>query len=204
MGWAPMVSDIQNALRVLDQQPRSKKFRVSSTENFTYVANGYKYWSPRWGDQFASYLRCSVSDRASFGGYATCVNPQLALASQLGLTDPFVTAWEVVPFSFIANWVVNLDQYISSCSPFYGWELSETYVTLKSTIPHALLLNSESEWQVDKWVRVTRVQSMSSMLFYRRPSELPPVTLAVSLPDRLSLSRAATSVSLLTQLFLKP
>lgn len=203
MGWAPFISDIQSAMKVLDQAPRPKQFRVTATNNYTYVAQGTVRAGADGRPWYSHYSKPSVRDRASFGGYARCVNPQLALASQLGLTNPFVTAWEVIPFSFIANWFVNVDQYLAACSPFYGMEFSDTYLNHKSQITAAEMKNSRWEWE-DKWIQVDDTQSYNAMLFTRRQSSIPLASLVVELPDRLSLTRAATSVSLLTQLFLKP
>jgi hypothetical protein len=43
--------------------------------------------------------------------------------------DPLVTAWEIVPFSFIADWFVNIQHNIKAFSPFISNDLLGSWVS---------------------------------------------------------------------------
>lgn len=202
MGWAPLVGDIQSTMKVLDSNPRSKPLRVSCRKTIPQIRGGYEI-NPYWGTIFQRYSNYAIKSRYSYGARIQLVNPQLNLASQLGLTNPLATAWELVPFSFIANWFVNVDQLLQASSPFYGYSVLDGHGTLKSEV-HSFMLNSVMEWDGSKWAFRHHKQQYDAVGFFRRPMPIPTPGLVFSLPDRLSLSRAATSISLLTQLFLNP
>lgn len=46
--------------------------------------------------------------------------------------DPAVTAWEVVPFSFIADWFINIGDAIAAFSPFATGTFK--YATFSTTV----------------------------------------------------------------------
>ena len=49
--------------------------------------------------------------KVSAGSFAT-------FTSQIGYIDPLSTAWELIPFSFIIDWFVNVGDVLKSASPF--------------------------------------------------------------------------------------
>lgn len=46
-----------------------------------------------------------------------------------GSFDPLMTAWEIVPFSFIADWFINIGDTIGAFSPFGRGQVSWAFVT---------------------------------------------------------------------------
>lgn len=53
----------------------------------------------------------------------TMDNPSLYKASQTGLTNPFALAYELIPFSFVVDWFVNVGDIINSIDDFVGVRL---------------------------------------------------------------------------------
>lgn len=56
-------------------------------------------------------------------------NPSLFKVSSEGLTNPLEIFWEVVPFSFVIDWCVNVGDLIAAMDDFVGVTLSDAYVT---------------------------------------------------------------------------
>lgn len=50
----------------------------------------------------------------------TCDDPALAALSSLGLANPALLFWELTPFSFIADWFINVGQVVSTLSTSVG------------------------------------------------------------------------------------
>jgi hypothetical protein len=48
-------------------------------------------------------------------------NPLLAQAANLGLTNPAALAWELVPFSFVADWFVPVGDYLNCLDAALGY-----------------------------------------------------------------------------------
>jgi hypothetical protein len=67
------------------------------------------------------------------GAYISVDNPNVALLEMLGLLNPLSIAWELVPWSFVADWMFNISGYLDSWSAFAGLGLQEAYTTKGQT-----------------------------------------------------------------------
>jgi hypothetical protein len=122
-GWSPLISDIGEFVKVF-QQP-IPKLRVKA------VGSGYNHFISYSGantyiSQFAT--RCQLL--ADFW----ISNPNLNLADQLGFVNPASVAWELVPFSFVVDWFVNVGDIIASATDFAGVTFEQPTTTYLSDI----------------------------------------------------------------------
>lgn len=53
--------------------------------------------------------------------------------------DPLVTAWEVLPFSFIADWFLNIGDILQAFSPFASEALQGAWVTETETVTNTCI-----------------------------------------------------------------
>lgn len=51
------------------------------------------------------------------------VNPRFHELQQLGVTNPALFAWEVIPFSFVFDWFVGVGDYLEGLTALHGIEL---------------------------------------------------------------------------------
>jgi hypothetical protein len=122
-GWSPLISDIGEYVKVFTSpipklQVRANGYGtnglISHSGNNTYIS------------QFAT--RCQLL--ADFW----ISNPNLNLADQLGFINPASVAWELVPFSFVVDWFVNVGDIIASCTDFAGVTFEQPTTTYLSEI----------------------------------------------------------------------
>jgi hypothetical protein len=52
----------------------------------------------------------------------------------IGFIDPLVTSWEVIPFSFIVDWFINVGQNVNAFSPFAVGDLANVWSSDRSTV----------------------------------------------------------------------
>jgi len=57
-----------------------------------------------------------------------------AIADGLAFVDPLVTAYELTPFSFIADWFANIGDNVAAFSPFATGSLLHAYVTTEDVV----------------------------------------------------------------------
>jgi len=118
------------------------------------------------------------------------------LAKQLGLTNPVQVLWDAVPMSFVVDWFLPVNKYLSSFDASLG-------VTLGPVVQSKSCQTSGSQ-RVDDVISSPPVHvsvQSEAYQFRRTISAMPPMP---SFADRLvmpsgSLWQAATTVALATQ-----
>lgn len=196
MGWAPLKGEIYNALDVIT--------RWNQTQNQLRVGMGYSSNTSKVVKYPSYSLYESLDVNGSLGAYGIMVvtNHNYLRAHQLGLTNPLLTAWQVVPFSFIVDWFANVGQVLDSLDPFTGVSLIRGGTGYKGNVQMKFVGNIWKPapapiWQTPEYFS----HSVGAFTKARRPGPLPIPRLVIGLP-KLSLTRAATSISLLTEIFL--
>lgn len=209
-GWAPLIGDLGSAVNVLQNPLKNQRVKGSSkdasfstTFNVVDYVNGY----PTSGQlaERHSYEKVDVEAMgASMGMEVAVSNPNLWLANQLGFVNPMTVVWELIPFSFVVDWFVNVEQFLSSGTDFIGltvenpWNarvLKGVYTYYKRDV-YAYSLGPPTwslyyETYEDRLVNKFAHSDRSLGLVY------PTLTVAkLNLP---SWRRAATAVSLLVQ-----
>ncbi len=127
-GIKPMISDVQDSLKILLADPPEKMARGRSSERIQKLVRG--------GGSFGSNPKYSYASNELIDGWVTLTcrsafrvtSPNLLLANQLGLID-LALPWKLIPFSFIVDWFINVEQVISSMTDWYGVELLNPHVT---------------------------------------------------------------------------
>lgn len=179
LGWKPLIGDIHSGLDVL--QRGLPPFRVRGR------ARGQKYKLIQ--DTWDLYYYQEQDLRVQYLASVTVSDPNLWRANQLGLINPAVVLWELVPFSFVVDWFLPVGDFLSQYTDFVGLTLSDSSTTYYSKhTDHALWKDGRILPDQKKWaINVARVLGINS----------PP--LVVNRVTGLSPTRAATAVSLLLQ-----
>lgn len=191
-GWVPLIDDIQQAIEVLTGglpdvkiRARAKRFEWKDT-NFFAPTPAYisKFETERWTYSQEMGLNVEV------------LNPNMWLANRLGVINPLALAWEVTPWSFVLDWVVNLNDVIASFTDFYGLKVSNQY-----TSSLAQLTYSSSSFKPSVSFREIFVTEYVGM---GRATTITGPVLSVRPAKALSWVRGLTASSLLLQLLKKP
>lgn len=120
-GWIPLLMDVKNGAEFFAQQHlgRPVRFVVSATEE---VVASYGYTedlsSFKPGSSRVRYT--TISCKAKVKIWCELSNPHLSAVQQLGLTNPALVAWELVPFSFVFDWFISVGDYLQALSAFHG------------------------------------------------------------------------------------
>lgn len=180
-GWSPMVGDIQNALEVLNS-PLAPKPITGSASTTDYLRK-----SVPSGPGSGGYTRIDKKVAVRYGADVEINNPNMHTLNQLGLINPATVIWELIPFSFVVDWFVNVEQSLSRWTDFYGCTLTRTYTTYHWQGTHTSLWGS---WYPG------RFSSFSFNCTERTLGFIPP-TLGLRKLKLPGLKRAANAASLL-------
>lgn len=204
-GWSPLVSDIYSSAKALSNPIRPKPFRVSKRfSDVSLVPSDVTVGS----DRTRSYLTESVYQTLTMRGFLSVVNPNLALADQLGLINPATILWEKVPFSFVVDWFVNVGDFLNSFTDFAGMQFIYPHRTVFTQWRQSF--SSTTDYNINAtypWTPETPSGRYSGSRTYtktltscrRTVGTFPGPTLAYVGPWTLSPRRGLAAASLLIQ-----
>jgi len=126
-GWIPLLSDLYGGMQHLQRRsrfelPYVKASATSPTNTVTHGEIGAD-WGP--GDLWRASLIWESKQKVWINMYYKITNPQLAELSSLGLINPVEIVWELVPYSFVVDWLVPVSDWLSALTADVGM----TFVT---------------------------------------------------------------------------
>lgn len=190
-GWAPLVGDIDACVDVLTSAPPPLILTGSATQEIKgsrVTTGGGQLRVSQWNGK--AVVKQHVRVRIE--------NPNALLRQQTGLTNAAEIAWAVVPFSFLVDWFGNVGDVLRAHTDFAGLVVEEAYTTA-----HCKIRAAQSQaWSAGtpyyrKWSGMNQQVCTIRLLRTIGP------TLQFKLPPGLSVTRAATAISLLVSLFTK-
>lgn len=119
-GLVPTVADIHHALGVFAAPFPTVELDVTGGVDLMV----------KHGDVPKEFFLLEGIARCKLGGTLTAINPHLDLASRLGFGQPLSVAYEMMAFSWLLDYFVNVGQLIKNLEPrFPGLEFNKQYTT---------------------------------------------------------------------------
>lgn len=188
LGVAPTIADIEKSIKVLGRDPSAQRVKAAAFDQYKYS------WGSLAPTIWPPYHRADCKAMEGLWVQVGINNPNTQLAAQLGLLNPVAIAWELVPLSFVANWFYDVGSFLNSMDTFYGLNIEDAGRFSKYDYNGMELADTGG----------LRVSATYNGYRFRREkvTSFPLPRPVLELPH-LSWSRAATSISLLTQFFFK-
>lgn len=118
-GWQPLLQDIYGSAQLIAQKQFPEEYAIAHSKKSARVSSrtktlgiaGSPYTTVRTSD-----LKCTVSYSVRFDTADNAVHTM----SQVGLLNPALIAWELLPWSFVIDWFIPVGNYISSFDATLG------------------------------------------------------------------------------------
>lgn len=165
-GWRTAMMDVDGAIRHLAQTIVSQPTIVVVKSS---IQTESRWTDSVWrgtGNSLPSSMSVEVlqnrrfkrSTGASITYRFVVTNPSLSNANQLGLVNPAALAWELIPYSFVADWFVNAGEVITNLTSFVGKTLLDGCQTRwASTVCTAKAVQVRAEFTIGSPVSATNV-----------------------------------------------
>lgn len=125
-GWQPIIKDIHDAVEVVCEEVDPDFLTVRRSKRVLNIT------ATGWGNPAANPWRREHTDgrvRISLAGKVVVSNPNTFFLNQLGLINPAVVVWDLIPFSWLVNAVSTTGTIVSSWSDEVGVDVTERSVT---------------------------------------------------------------------------
>lgn len=184
-GWSPLIGDIFNACQTLSAPLPFGRVRASSIQKISDLKSAT---SP---GQWSMSGKLSGQVRALVGAEVRVSNPDLYLLESMGLANPASVAWELVPWSFVVDWFVDVGGFLSQLTDTVGLDLQNSY--------HSASSKEECFFTYSNGGDSIYTMTTSAYGFERKlgfPVNYSPKVVPLKAP---SPTRAVTAISLLIQ-----
>jgi len=198
-GWKPLLSDVFGATEALAKRPRSD-WRVtskgSSVEQIdSLITSGL------------NHTRCMTQATGKRGSFvridAVPENDLLIALSSLGITNPLLIGWELVPFSFVVDWILPVGSFLESLDAMLGYGPTWCSMTNFAKVEWNSTGVPQPRHNGGFWYEAVNDTHQHKRYVYvkRTVSESVPLPTLPRFKDPRSLSHMANGLSLLAQVF---
>lgn len=202
-GWKPLLMDIEGAVNALAKLQAGTTYvqRVTASATVESAVSTVRTFQGSPSIQ-AGKDYVYTNTRTKFVLRFTTASPLQAFLAQTGFTNPINLLWEVLPFSFVADWFIPIGPWLESFSSWDGLsfmdgsETSFTRHTATSAISQLRSQFGQNDTHVTKYVRETVALNRTKLLSF--PTQRLPTQFKNGLG---SVTHAANAVALLIGAF---
>lgn len=189
-GWLPLYGSIVAGMEVLTGDTPYELISRSRKVSKKFPWQEFPGFDPGFLSQ-----ECMLTVRCNQSAAFRINNPNAWLANQMGLINPAVVAWDLVPWSFVVNMFVNVNSLLNQFTDFYGLEVSGSSTTTREDYFETSVFKKILWGGQPYYIQDTRILNN-----YRKSR-----TIGLTLPQLefrlppLSLSSAVMATSLMVQ-----
>jgi hypothetical protein len=194
----PLLIDAKNAAEFFAQQHCGRPVRFMVKSSARYAKNDSRLVTFPYGSGTGKYtIGANLTYTVKIKAWCEISNPHLSALQQLGLTNPVLIAWELVPFSFVFDWFISVGSWLEGLTATHGVNVLKA---MKSFIAEGFaiadmkgqVIPDGSGWYVmDPWVKEGTIREYWRDQFSIDPlSTYPPVGTKAFGFDRLVTSLA--------------
>jgi hypothetical protein len=128
-GWVPLVQDVYSAFELQKLEPPSLIVKKSKQQTVTSTKHGVPHGSPFSNGSSQKTETRSRSDRCTIRAKVTVNSPAASFANSVGLTNPALLAWELLPYSFVVDWFYPIGTWLEMQTALYGVSIADASTT---------------------------------------------------------------------------
>jgi hypothetical protein len=210
-GWLPLLGDAYGSAKELAEKDRESPDRYNATciSRIVNTEKAETQYDLRFGSLF--HFPCRIYKTTTFDCKVRLdyvrENEVLASLSELGITNPLSLAWELLPFSFVADWFIPIGDYLSVMDATVGWSykggsLSKTTRVKRQFITNGLV-HGVPQFSNERYTGYCIFNRGNDRYVHLKREVYPtsPLPWLPSFDGGLNLRRSANAIALLRQAF---
>ena len=140
-GWKPLLSDVHGAVQQLNNRVYNESKGIGNSGLVTVKASikssdvTYKTVGDSIGAVCSVVKRHKIEHKGFIRlDFMPNDLPLVRTLAQLGITNPLEIAWELTPWSFVADWFIPIGDYLDSLDATFGWDFKGGSFSAKTTM----------------------------------------------------------------------
>jgi hypothetical protein len=201
-GWKPLLMDIHGAmesLAKLNLADASVKQVTASARIVNWEVKDLPLFQN--STTYGGWVRAQTVSRCKFGMQFTVDNHLIAFLAQTGFTNPLNLGWELLPFSFVADWFLPIGPWLETLSTFHGLRFFGGYQTLFTKQHTESLIRFSGETPPGQFLQANGNYSRDVVLLNRVKLSAPPVSSFPSFKSPVTVTHALNALALLKSVF---
>ena len=202
-GWKPLIRDVKQGSDALNElvngQDQDLSFSFKAGARRTEEIQSDSWVSPAWTGTKV-YGEALKTSECHFSCRVKLPDGTLRDLRTMGLDNPLEVAWELVPYSFVVDWFLDVGGWISSI----GAQRGITFIEGSRTLFQTVVSSSEFELRGDPGTTVLKYPRRGGRIVCGRMERSLltslPIAYLPAVKERLGLYHLATGLSLLTKL----
>jgi hypothetical protein len=206
-GWNPLLNDVYGGAEALAEKDMAEPNRYIVTVKAGKKAKDSRRVvkdGGRLSDDYLNYRQIGLS-RMKYGVRVSLSyvedNTFTAEMASLGLTNPALLAWELMPWSFVVDWFLPLGNWISAMDATLGWNFKGGHYTTLEEVTHRRFYRTR-EWKLLDGLKKPRYSAISfdeivsERYGYRGVYSSSPIP-KITIKNPLSTTHALNALALL-------
>lgn len=199
-GWKPLLSDVYGACDALSKRDKedwrvTAKGRVSRQDTYSRV------YDIAFNGPFDGCNCVAVAYRGAYVRIdALPENEAIISLASLGITNPLLIGWELVPFSFVVDWFLPIGGYLESLDAMLGY--GDAYTSTSYIVRCEWLDAYSKRIQSGNYIMDNQYFGKKQFVHLRRTAQSGvPMPKFPRIKDPISLGHMANGLALLAQVF---
>lgn len=138
-GWKPLLQDIYGVCEELANRhtswPKEEKVEASAQDSVTDTKVSLVYYN---GHVIGSTTESKTTAITVRGGFMITAGPEQKLA-KLGLSNPALLGWELIPYSFVVDWFLPVGDWLNTLDGAWFQSASKGYRSTKIRTEYKLM-----------------------------------------------------------------
>lgn len=201
-GWQPMLQDIYGAAEVLSESYRpesSRKYAAKASGSFSTNTSMFFSWMDFNGIKAGDFTKRTTSKILAI--YSPDPSAK-AWLHETGISNPALTLWDAVPFSFVVDWFLPVSGYLERLQAFSGFEFDS--IRLVQFTKYSIDVKGHAErsgvFLGGNWRETVDLQYQETGIRYNRGTLASPPSVPLTFRDPVSVSHATSALALAHQI----
>jgi hypothetical protein len=125
-GWKPLLEDIYKSASLIADRYGDPQVRYMASSGGTETEKTKVRMYPPEACYWLSIADAGIAVKSTTCKYITvysCSDEARSKLAETGISNPALIAWDVIPFSFIVDWFLPVNNYLKSLESYSGFTL---------------------------------------------------------------------------------